>query len=179
MTTSTARPAATARDAVHFTGMPPDIGTSPPWPWDWARMSPGQAEDMWETLEAFVGFLDARYAWTADQLIPGCWAEHGALVEELTNLFWSRHLAYEGPKPTIDLAQAWHQQNLAGFYQRLRWWLGDSGRDCRAGHHPDQSPAVQAVQAKTEAEYTKRRRQLITLDGRWRAQRVVGADSQP
>ncbi len=42
--------------------------------------------------------------------------------------------------------------------------------------HPDRSPAVQAVQAKTEAEYAKRRRQLITLDERWRAQRVAGAD---
>ena len=114
-----------------------------------------------------------------DQLIPGCWAEHGALVEELTTLFWSRHLAFEATKPTVDLAQIWHQQNLAGFYQRLRWWLGDSGRDCRAGQHPDQSPAVQAVQAKTEAAYAKRREQLITLDGRWRAQRVAGADGQP
>jgi len=32
------------------------------------------------------------------ELIPACWAEHGALVEELT-LFWSRHAAFEGDKP--------------------------------------------------------------------------------
>jgi len=100
------------------------------------------------------------------------------LVEELTTLFWSRHVAFEGAKPTIELAQIWHQQNLAGFYQRLRWRLGDSGRDCRAGQHPDQSPAVQAVQAKAAAEYAKRREQLVAFDDRWRAERQAHLDGE-
>jgi len=96
---------------------------------------------MWETLADFVVFLDTRYAWTCEQLIPACWADHGAIVEELTTLFWSRHTAFEGNKPSIELAQAWHHHYLPGFYQRLRWWLGENGSSCRAGQHPPESPA--------------------------------------
>jgi len=127
-------------------------------------MSPGAAEVMWATLEEFVAFLDCRYAWTAEQLLPACWAEHGALVEELTSLYWSRVNAFEGPKPTVDLAQAWHHQTLPGFYQRLRGWLGDRGGECRAGQHPALSPAAEIDQAATVARYATRRLQLAAAD---------------
>ena len=98
-------------------------------------------------LVDFVGFLDARYAWSAEQLIPSCWAEHGALVEELTTLYWSRANAFQSAKPTIELAQTWHHQSLPGFYQRLKGWLGAGGGACRAGQHPATSPAAEVDQA--------------------------------
>ena len=142
----------------------PPVGAGPPWPWDWAGMSPEAAEAMWSTLEEFVVFLDARYAWSADQLLPACWAEHGALVEELTTLYWSRVNAFEGPKPMVELAQTWHSQTLPGFYQRLRTWLGDRGGECRAGQHPAVSPAAEIDQEATVARYSERRQALVAAD---------------
>lgn len=145
-------------------GRMPTVAAEPPWPWDWAHMSREPAAEMWQALASFVAFLDARYAWTPDQLIPPCWAEHGALVEELTTLYWSRVNAFEGPKPTIDLAQAWHHQILPGFYQRLRGWLGDRAGECRAGQHPAASPAAEIDQAATIDRYAERRRHLVAAD---------------
>ena len=145
-------------------GVRPPVGTGPPWPWDWGGMSPEAAEAMWDTLEKFVAFLEARYAWSAEQLLPACWAEHGALVEELTTLYWSRLNAFEGPKPMVELAQTWHHQTLPGFYQRLRGWLGDRGGECRAGQHPAVSPAAEIDQAVTVARYAERRQGLVTAD---------------
>jgi len=134
-------------------------------------MSREAAAEMWATLTLFVEFLDARYAWTADQLIPACWAEHGALVEELTTLYWSRLTAFEGPKPAVDLAQAWHHQTLPGFYQRVRGWLGDQGGACRAGPHPDRSPAAEVDQESTVARYAQHRDVLVGEDTRSRPTR--------
>jgi hypothetical protein len=145
-------------------GRMPTVGAEPPWPWDWAHMSCESAEEMWQALAGFVGFLDTRYGWTAEQLVPVCWAEHGALVEELTTLYWSRVNAFEGPKPTVDLAQMWHHQILPGFYQRLRGWLGDRGGECRAGQHPAVSPAAEIDQAATAARYAARRQLLVAAD---------------
>jgi len=142
----------------------PKLGVEPPWPWDWAHVSCEAAKQMWEALTSFVAFLDARYAWAPDQVIPPCWAEHGALVEELTTLYWSRVNAFEGPKPTVDLAQTWHHQTLPGFYQRLKGWLGDRGGECRAGQHPALSPAAEIDQAATAARYAARRQQLVAAD---------------
>jgi len=127
-------------------------------------MGPKDAAQMWDTLGNFVAYLDSRYAWTYEQLVPACWAEHGALVEELTTLFWSRHAAFEGDKPTIEAAQAWHHHHLPGFYQRLRWWLGENGSSCRAGQHPEQSPASEVNQAATAARHAERRSTLISDD---------------
>ena len=156
-------PPPAAGAATPSPGRPPECGSSP-WPWDWAHMGPGDAAQMWEALGDFVAYLDARYAWTCEQLIPACWAEHGALVEELTTLFWSRHAAFEGDKPTIEAAQAWHHHYLPGFYQRLRWWLGENGSSCRAGQHPAQSPASEVNQAAAAARCVERRRTLISDD---------------
>ena len=150
------------------------VGAGPPWPWDWARMSPETAAAMWQALEEFVVLLDTRYAWTAEQLLPACWAEHGALVEELTTLYWSRVNAFEGPKPTVDLAQAWHHQSLPGFYQRLRGWLGERGGECRAGQHPAVSPAAEIDQGASVARYAERRQRLIAADVEAREARADG-----
>lgn len=158
-------------DAARNPGNPPMVGAGPPWPWDWAHMSFDAAEEMWATLSSFVDFLDTRYAWTADQLLPACWAEHGALVEELTTLYWSRLTAFEGPTPSVDLAQAWHNHTLPGFYQRLRFWLGDQGGACRAGQHPARSPAAEVDQEGTLARYALRRRALVDDDTRTRPPR--------
>ena len=139
-------------------------------------MGPSVAEAMWKALEGFVVFLDSRYAWTADQLLPACWAEHGAIVEELTTLYWARVNAFEGPKPMAELAQAWHHQTLPGFYQRLRLWLGDRGLECRAGQHPAVLPAAEIDQVATQARYAERRRALVAADieGRDRCARQRG-----
>ena len=117
-------------------GRPPPLPIRPPWPWDWAHLDADGAEQTWAALEDFVGFLNRRYASSPDHLLPPCWAEHGALVEELTTLLWTRRSAFEAPTATPELAQGWHQYYLPGFHSRLRFWLGDDALKCRAGQHP-------------------------------------------
>ena len=72
-----------------------------------------------------------------EQRIPPCWAEHGALVEELTTLFWARWHAFESPHASIGGAQYWHSYTLPSFYERMRGWLGTGLVACQHGHHRD------------------------------------------
>ncbi len=61
---------------------------------------------------------------------------HGALVEELTTLMWSRWAAFSGPDASVDAAQTWHTYTLPAFLNRLAFWIGPQTLpDCRAGNH--------------------------------------------
>jgi hypothetical protein len=94
-----------------------------------------EATTMAQLLADFVAYFNDRYAWTADHLIPACWTHHGALVEEITTLMWSRWSAFESPDATAEAAQSWHTYYLPGFMARVNTWLGSAAPECRAGHH--------------------------------------------
>ena len=115
----------------------PDFHAGGTWPWDWSTMTRDQAERMWNRLEGFVAYLNDRYAWDHDQQIPMCWAFHGALVEELTTLYWSRWAAFCGPDANPDKAQAWHTYFLPPFYGRMATWCGGAQNlnKCQSGNH--------------------------------------------
>ena len=105
-------------------------------PWDWADQDDASAAELTRHLDEFVAYLNARYAWSSDQTIPPCWHTHGALVEELTTLMWSRWAAFSGPDATADAAQTWHTYTLPAFLSRLAFWIGPQTLpDCRAGNH--------------------------------------------
>lgn len=104
--------------------------------WDWADLDDTDAVYLADALEEFVAFYNARYPWNREQTIPGCWARHGALVEEITTLMFSRWAAFQGPTATIDAAQTWHTYHLPLFVSRINTWIGvEAAADCRAGHH--------------------------------------------
>jgi hypothetical protein len=115
----------------------PDFHAGGTWPWDWSTMTREQAERMWNRLEGFVAYLNDRYAWDHDHHIPMCWAFHGALVEELTTLYWSRWAAFCGPDANPDKAQAWHTYFLPPFYNRMATWCGGAQNlnKCQSGNH--------------------------------------------
>ena len=56
----------------------------------WAGQPAAPAAELTRHLDQFVSYLNSRHAWSSDQTIPPCWTAHGALVEELTTLMWSR-----------------------------------------------------------------------------------------
>ena len=91
-------------------------------------------------LEQFVAYFNGRYAWTTDHVIPPCWVLHGALIEEITTLMWSRWSAFESSDATPEAAQAWHTYYLPGFLTRVNIWLGNhAAAECRSGNHQPSS----------------------------------------
>lgn len=113
-----------------------ELASGAPLPWNWSAMTRTEAKAMWARLDEFVRFLNGRYAWVETHTIPPCWFLHGAIVEELTTLWWSRWLAFNF-RPDPSQAQSWHDYSLPGFLSRLAFWLGDAGMlgRCRAGEH--------------------------------------------
>lgn len=107
-----------------------------PVPWDWADQTASDAVELGQALVEFVRYLNGRYAWNAEHTIPPCWARHGALIEELTTLMWSRWAAFQGPLASPDAAQTWHTSHLPLALQRVTYWLGPGNAlDCRNGRH--------------------------------------------
>lgn len=103
-------------------------------PWNWTELDEHEGEKLWDYLGSFVAFFNARYGERMAHRIPPCWAEHGALVEELTTLAFARWQAFSSVHASIGGAQYWHSYTLPGFYDRLRTWLSDLSR-CQQGHH--------------------------------------------
>ena len=123
-------------------------------PWNWLELDAVEAAKLWSLLATFVAYLNRRYGEHPDRRVPPCWAEHGALVEELTTLVFARWQAFESPLAAIDAAQRWHSYTLPGFYQRTADWLGDGLLACQQGRHrevPD-LPEDSAEPWATEAE---------------------------
>lgn len=107
-------------------------------PWNWIEFDREEAATMWRILKEFVAFLNRRYVERAEQTIPPCWAEHGALVEELTTLFWARWHAFETEDATVGGAQFWHNHSMPQFLERMPRWLGpDRLHKCQAGKHAE------------------------------------------
>jgi hypothetical protein len=106
-------------------------------PWNWMELDAEDADKLFALLSGFVAYFNARYGQCPEQRIPPCWAEHGALVEELTTLFWARWHAFESPHASIGGAQYWHSYTLPSFYERMRGWLGNGLVACQHGHHRD------------------------------------------
>ena len=106
-------------------------------PWNWMELDADEADKLWGLLVKFVAFVNRRYADRSTRRIPPCWAEHGALVEELTTLWWARWQAFESPHASIGGAQYWHSYTLPGFFERTARWLEDDLLPCQQGQHRD------------------------------------------
>ena len=86
--------------------------------------------DHLDALDDWVTWLTDRYQ-LDHRVIPPCWTEHGALLEELSALRSSWLHSYQG-SATGDAPLNWH----ADFWhtrQRLTDWAARTG--CRPGEH--------------------------------------------
>ncbi|QYG95854.1 hypothetical protein HC251_25230 (plasmid) [Iamia sp. SCSIO 61187] len=97
---------------------------------------PPRWEDLTDVEEtSTMGELTAWVAWLMDRyglvdVPPACWADHGAVVEELSALRAAREAAYD-PMAQPGDALAWHAQ-LPDALDRIgqRW-----APRCRGGDH--------------------------------------------
>jgi hypothetical protein len=129
-------------------------------PWNWAELDTAEAEKLWALLRRFVVFFNARYAPEGARRVPPCWAEHGALIEELTTLWWAHWQAFESAHASIGGAQYWHSYTLPGFFERMSRWLGDDALACGQGRHRDGDNPAPATTAAWEA----RTERIVALD---------------
>lgn len=106
-------------------------------PWNWLELDAEEAALVWELLASFVEYLNRRYAVDLATRVPPCWAEHGAVVEELTTLAFAHWQAFSSEHASIGGAQYWHSYSLPGFYERLGRWLKGTRTYCDVGRHRD------------------------------------------
>lgn len=129
--------------------------------WDWTDQTDTTAAYLADALAQFVAYFNARYPWSREQTIPPCWAAHGALIEEITTLMWSRWAAFQGPLAGPEAAQTWHTYHLPLFTARITTWIGhEAAADCRSGHHQPSrliEPDRPLVTGRRPAPTTQRR----------------------
>ena len=89
-----------------------------PRPWDVTTCrDPGLRREVWEWLDAVVGWINTQHAWLADSLIPGCWPQHPHLVHEIGSLADQRRRA--GLAVTSELLEEWHRYAVPQFLDRI------------------------------------------------------------
>jgi hypothetical protein len=96
----------------------------------WPTLSPDETEDALAELEDWIDWLRDRYHLDHRHL-PGCWAQHGELVEELSALHTAWQHSYQ-PDADGGAPLRWHEAFDLGR-QRLLDWVGRTG--CRPGQH--------------------------------------------
>jgi hypothetical protein len=100
-----------------------------PWPLRWNDLDYPAASATWVWLIGWVDWLVTRYQLVEE--LPACWAQHPAIVEELTALAAGWHTAYD-EAAVGDAPLVWHER-FARSRARLREW--DDYTRCRNGTH--------------------------------------------
>ena len=106
------------------------IDPFPPMAICWPNLTDTETAHHFDALDDWVAWLTDRYQ-LDPRVIPPCWAEHGALVEELSALRTGWLTAY-CLTATGDAPLAWHTE-YALARQRLTDWAARTG--CRPGEH--------------------------------------------
>lgn len=107
---------------------PASAGTRAPLA-EWHAMSEPEYVLAWEQLRDWATWLVNRYRLTLEDRLPGCWAQHPELIEELWALRAWRNEAYGGDG-SGQSAVYWHQALVTFLGHVSGWWAGG----CRAGH---------------------------------------------
>jgi hypothetical protein len=98
---------------------------------NWRTLPDGLAADVWRELREWVEWICDRYT-VPEEVVPGCWWRHGAIVEDLAAL----HTAWTASYDTTDAGYG-----PIGFQER--WFLAQTrlrsiaGGICAAGHRND------------------------------------------
>jgi len=109
--------------------------------WCWRDLGPTGTEALWKELTDWVAWIRHRYPLA--RKIPGCWAEHPELVEELTALWLAWQGAYQDRDAALTAPADWHDRWLPGVLHRVEH--GPFATDCAAKH-----------QARPNSAYAKR-----------------------
>jgi hypothetical protein len=99
-------------------------------PMYWPDLSPGEADQEWDSLRAWVEHLVARFAHLDHHVIPRCWFRHNGHVEALVALRDQERVNYSDTAPG-SAAVEWHRA-LRDVEARLREWTGQLA--CGATH---------------------------------------------
>lgn len=97
---------------------------------NWRGLGDLQAPAEWKALRNFVEWLTVRYE-ISSSIVPDCWWQHAALVEELSALHTAHLVAFD-PKDTGYGPITWHER-LATTTQRMRTAYHGG---CSRGHSP-------------------------------------------
>jgi hypothetical protein len=112
----------------------------------WPALIKSEQKAALEGLREWTGWLVRRYA-LDQRTVPPCWAEHGALIEELSALHtaWARAFAVSAAP---DQPLRWHN-DFALARRRLADWVSRTG--CRIGEHRSDPMTVNPEQAFLES----------------------------
>lgn len=134
---------------------PAATSAGPVMSWCWREVGPQGAEALWRELAGWVRWLRHRYPLA--RRVPGCWAEHPEIVEELTALWLAWQAAYTEPDASLTAAVDWHDRWLPGFLYRLEH--GAFALDCSVSHRarPASAYADPSAPEATESVNTENR----------------------
>lgn len=102
----------------------------PPVPLCWPALNDQEKAEQLEALSDWTLWLAHCYA-LDHRTVPPCWAQHSALLEELSALRTAWLTAFAATSPG-DAPLDWHT-NFAASRQRLADWVSRTG--CRSGEH--------------------------------------------
>jgi len=114
-------------------------------PWCWRDLGEHGREELWNQLTDWVNYLRSRYPLA--RKLPGCWAEHPELVEELTALWLAWQSAYQDPDAALTAPADWHDRWLPGVLHRVEH--GPFATDCAARHQPRPDSAYAKREGQT------------------------------
>ncbi|WP_418154272.1 hypothetical protein [Actinoalloteichus caeruleus] len=109
-----------------------------PAPWDLGALAAELIEPMPAWLDSVCRWLNGRYAWQPQDVIPPCWARHEGLAYEIAALAFARGDAYTDASSSV----IWHQQ-YDRFLVRVNKILGKAGDEFRVGKHEERPARFQ------------------------------------
>ncbi|WP_239073850.1 hypothetical protein [Streptomyces sp. SID10853] len=109
-----------------------------PAPWDLGALPAELLDQMPTWLDSVCRWLNGRYAWQPQDVIPPCWTEHEGLGYEIAALAFARTEAYAVAGSSV----VWHEQ-YDRFLTRMNKALGQAGDECRVGRHVDRPARFQ------------------------------------
>lgn len=109
-----------------------------PAPWDLGALPAELIRPMPAWLDSVCRWLNGRYAWQPQDVIPPCWARHEGLAYEIAALALAREEAYADAGSSVT----WHEQ-YDRFLTRMNRALGKAGDECRVGRHEDRPSRFQ------------------------------------
>jgi hypothetical protein len=115
-------------------------------PWSWCNLTEDEARRLDSQLQDWITDYNTHLATDIGHVIPACWRQHPALLQNLPVLYWAWWDAHRNPEAGIRSAVEFHGRHLPAFQERLDGLLVDKAAagKCRSGRHQTLPDADQA-----------------------------------